>query len=389
MSGNSNAARDLLGLTTGRPEAISGGHLTTEQKTGLLTQLSSGLEARDPYTHGHSRRVARHAANIAKRMGLPRPEVAKIRAAGAMHDVGKVETPAAILNKEGKLTDEEYEIVKRHPVDGAKMVAILGDDELTAIVRHHHERLDGTGYPDRLVGETIPIGARIIAVADTFDAITSTRPYRNARAHKKALDILVAEAGTQLDPAAVRAFCACYSGRRPLAYWTILANARPRLASWLGGGLGTAKAAAANVMATAGTAAAVGSAALGPVVGLPADSPRALADGATSPASSRPWAGTRANGWGVSPRSLTDGRRGRRDHDPDAPTTHSHRAWCRIPREKQRGRPWRTADRDCCSVLPARPRHPTRAATTARTTATAARQRQRPGPRQRRPGRSA
>ncbi len=107
-----------------------------------------------------------------------------------MHDVGKVETPTAVLHKAGRLSDEEFDIVKRHPVDGADMVATLDDDELTAIVRHHHERLDGTGYPDGLAGDEIPLGARILAVADTFDAITSTRPYRQANPHKKALDIL-------------------------------------------------------------------------------------------------------------------------------------------------------------------------------------------------------
>ncbi len=302
-----SAAADLLGLTTGRPQAISGGRLTNEQKAGLLTQLTSGLEARDPYTHGHSRRVARHASNIAKRMGLPRDEVAKIRAAGAMHDVGKVETPITVLQKEGKLTDGEYAIIKRHPVDGAKMVSTLRDDELTAMVRHHHERLDGTGYPDRLAGEAIPIGARILAVADTFDAITSTRPYRHAHAHSKALDILAADAGTQLDPDAVRAFRSCYSGRRPLAYWTVLANARPRLASWLGSGLAPAKAATmANVMVAAATVAAVGGAVAGPVAGVGASpsssdarprpqSPASLAHRATGPEPARlPRSGARS-----------------------------------------------------------------------------------------------
>lgn len=258
------AAADVLGFTLGRPQAISGGHLTNEQKAGLLTRLTSGLEARDAYTHGHSRRVARHASNTARRMGLSRAEVAKIRAAGAMHDVGKVETPIMLLHKEGKLTDAEYAIIKRHPVDGAVMVSGLGDDELTAMVRHHHERVDGSGYPDRLAGEAIPIGARILAVADTFDAITSARPYRHAHAHKKALDILATEAGTQLDPDAVRAFCSCYSGRRPLVYWTMLANAGPRLTSWLGSGLAPTKAATvANVMATAATAATIGGSVLG------------------------------------------------------------------------------------------------------------------------------
>ncbi|MEJ7715014.1 MAG: HD domain-containing phosphohydrolase [Thermoleophilaceae bacterium] len=272
------AAADLLGLASGRPRPVSGGELTVDQKVGLLTRLTSSLEARDPYTHGHSRRVARHASNIAKNMGLPRDEVAKIRAAGAMHDVGKLETPREVLDKQGKLTDEEFAIIQRHPVDGADMVAILDDEELTAIVRHHHERLDGTGYPDRLAGDAIPMGARIMAVADTFDAITSTRPYRPANAHKKALDILVAEAGTQLDPEAVRAFCSCYSGRRPLAYWTTLLNLRPRLAASVGAALAPGNAlAAVNVVAGAATVVAAGAAVAAPLTGTSVDMSRALA----------------------------------------------------------------------------------------------------------------
>ena len=167
-------------------------------------------------------------------MGLSDDDVARVRAAGAMHDVGKVHTPIGILRKPDNLSDAEYEIVKRHPVDGAEMVAVLHDDELTAMVRHHHERLDGTGYPDGLAGDEIPIGARILAVADTFDAVTSSRPYRSAHPHKKGLDILTAEAGTQLDPDAVRAFCSYYSGRGPFAWWTILVNGAPRLAAWFG-----------------------------------------------------------------------------------------------------------------------------------------------------------
>jgi len=263
-------ATDLLGLTGEAPASVAAGGLTDEQRADLLTQLASTLEARDPYTHGHSRRVARHASSIAKRMGLSAEEVAKVRTAAAMHDVGKVKTPIAVLHKEGKLTDEEFEVIKRHPGEGASMVSMLRDDELTVMVRHHHERLDGTGYPDRLAGDGIPIGARIIAVADTFDAITSTRAYRSARAHKRALDILCAEAGTQLDPDAVRAFCSCYSGMRPLAIWTILISVPQRLVSWLGGGVGTANAASvANVMATAAATAAVGGVALGALVKPP------------------------------------------------------------------------------------------------------------------------
>ena len=238
------------------------GDLSAERRAGVLQQLAVALEARDPYTHGHSRRVARYASMISKRMGLSSGEVARIRTAAAVHDVGKINTPVEILHKPERLTEEEFGIIQRHPVDSARMVAILGDEELTSIVRHHHERLDGTGYPNGLAGDRIPLGARIIAVADTFDAITSTRPYRRANPHKKAIDILTTEAGTQLDPAAVRAFRSCYSGRRPLALFSALSNVPERLSAWLGGGGTTASAVSmTKVIATTATAAAVGSAA--------------------------------------------------------------------------------------------------------------------------------
>ena len=270
------AASDLLGLTPGRPRAVAGKRLTDEEKIAALTRLTAGLEARDPYTYGHSRRVARHAAATARKMGLSRAEVAKVRAAGAIHDVGKLRTPIALLGKSGKLTDEEYAVIKRHPGDGAEMAGALDDPSLAAMVRHHHERLDGTGYPDGLRGDAVPIGARILAVADTFDAITSTRPYRHARSHRAALNVLSAEAGTQLDPDAVRAFCSCYSGRRPLVYWTMLVHARPRLTAMLGGGLGPAQAnSMANVVATATAVATVGVGAVALDVG--SQDPRASA----------------------------------------------------------------------------------------------------------------
>jgi hypothetical protein len=183
----------------------------------LLQGLSKRLEARDTYTHGHSRRVARHAASIARTMRLSPTEIAKIRTAATVHDVGKLHIPREILNNPGRLTDEEFAIVKLHPGDGAEMLAEVGDPEIAAMVRHHHERIDGHGYPDGLTGSQIPLGARIIAVADTFDAITSARAYRRASNHKKALDILSREAGSQLDGAAVAAFLRGYSPRRSLA----------------------------------------------------------------------------------------------------------------------------------------------------------------------------
>jgi hypothetical protein len=252
------SARELLGPMNRAQRSLDGG-LSAERQTKLLQQLATGMDARDPNTQGHSRRVARHSWMIARRMGLSREEVARIRTAAAVHDIGKIETPTAILRKEGSLTDSEYAVIKRHPGDGARMAEVLRDVELTSIVRHHHERIDGSGYPDGLVGESIPLGARILAVADTFDAITSARPYRPACPHKKALDILRADAGTRLDPHVVRAFCGHYSGRRPLTLWAFLASLPERVISWLEGSV-SGVAAAAKVMAVA---AVVGSAAAG------------------------------------------------------------------------------------------------------------------------------
>jgi HD-GYP domain-containing protein (c-di-GMP phosphodiesterase class II) len=204
------------------PDACTPEELSTSRKVRRLKQLAAGLEARHPDTHGHSHRVARHAEAIAKGMGLEHDEVMRIRTAATVHDVGKLYVPSEILNKPGKLTDEEFAAVKKHAEIGARMVAGLDDLKLVRIVRHHHERLDGAGYPDGLVGTQIPLGARIIAVADTFDAITSTRPYRKALPHKEGLAVLADEAGTQLDIDAVRAFRRYYGGHRPVALWAAL-----------------------------------------------------------------------------------------------------------------------------------------------------------------------
>jgi putative nucleotidyltransferase with HDIG domain len=209
--------------------------LSSEQRCEILQQLAAMLEARDAYTYGHTRRVTRHSERIARELGLPAKQVAKVRIAAALHDVGKVHTPRELLTKPGRLTDPEFEIIKRHPGDGAEMVAEVGDPEITSMVRHHHERLDGTGYPDGLVAAEIPLGARIISVADTFDAMTSIRPYRPACKHKTALDVLSKEAGSQLDPAVVAAFMRYYSGKRSVAWSALLITAPQRLAGWAGG----------------------------------------------------------------------------------------------------------------------------------------------------------
>jgi putative nucleotidyltransferase with HDIG domain len=200
-----------------------------------LISLSELLEARDSRTYGHSQRVTRHAERIASTMGLSAGEVAKVRTASALHDIGKLHTPRSILNKPGRLTDAEFELIKRHPVDGAAMAAGIGDPDITAMIRHHHERLDGRGYPEGLSGEEIPLGARIIAVADTFDAITSNRTYRRAAHHKRALDVLATESGKQLDGDAVAAFRGYYGGRRTVAWSAFLAAVPQRVLAWLGG----------------------------------------------------------------------------------------------------------------------------------------------------------
>lgn len=198
------------------------GHADTSERRGQLVLLADALEIQDPYTAGHSRRVARHTELISRRMGLTGDELRRVVAAAAVHDVGKLYVPLEVLHKPGRLTEEEFAVVQRHAEDGAAMVAPLGDEELTAIVRHHHERLDGAGYPSGLQGEAIPLGARIVAVADAFDAIIESRPYRPGAAHKRALDILIQESRSQFDPAVVAAFVGGYDRRRSVVPWAML-----------------------------------------------------------------------------------------------------------------------------------------------------------------------
>jgi putative nucleotidyltransferase with HDIG domain len=176
-----------------------------------LERLAVALESRIPGTTGHSRRVAAYSGELANWLGLSPEESTRVAQAGTVHDIGKSCVPETVLNKPGPLTSREQELVRQHAVTGAAMVAGLGDRDLAAFVRHHHERFDGGGYPDRLAGADIPLGARIIAVADTFDALTSNRPYRRAIGHLEALKVLDTEAGSQLDPDVVSSFGARYA----------------------------------------------------------------------------------------------------------------------------------------------------------------------------------
>jgi HD-GYP domain-containing protein (c-di-GMP phosphodiesterase class II) len=211
----------------------------------VLRELGAALDAEDPYLDGHSRRVARYATMIARRMDLTDEQVARAQAAASIHDIGKLQLPAEVLRKPGRLTHAEFELQKRHTTEGAAMVEPLGDPRLVAAVRGHHERWDGSGYPDGLAGERIPLEARIIGVADTFDAITSVRPYRPPARHKQALEVIAGEAGQQLDPTAARAFLSCYTDRRGvtlgvLGAWTALAPRAREFATSTGAAISAA-----------------------------------------------------------------------------------------------------------------------------------------------------
>jgi len=174
---------------------------------GLLHSLTAAVDAKDAYTCGHSQRVALLSRELAKQLNLPANDVERVYMAGLLHDVGKIGVPEAVLQKAGKLTDEEFDLIKKHPEIGAK---ILGDikqlrDVLPGVL-HHHERYDGRGYPARLAGPTIPILGRIICLADSFDAMTSSRTYRKGMPLEVALTEIRRAAGTQFDPTLADAF---------------------------------------------------------------------------------------------------------------------------------------------------------------------------------------
>jgi HD-GYP domain-containing protein (c-di-GMP phosphodiesterase class II) len=165
-----------------------------------LLGLANALEAKDPYTRGHSERVAGWARRVALALGLPGEGAETIAQAGLLHDLGKIGVPEPLLGKAGPLSPAEWEMMRRHPLIGAQILGPLEFFEAgAAIVRHHHERHDGSGYPDGLVGEAIPLGARIVAVADVYDAITSDRPYRSALPPEPARARLAQAAGHTLD----------------------------------------------------------------------------------------------------------------------------------------------------------------------------------------------
>jgi HD-GYP domain-containing protein (c-di-GMP phosphodiesterase class II) len=170
----------------------------TEQMAGALIEA---VDAKDPYTRGHSDRVNYYAMQLGKARKLSDAELQALYWASLLHDVGKIAVPDMVLSKLGKLDDDEYTLMKMHSERGHDILKNIAQLQTSLPgMRHHHERFDGEGYPHGLVGVDIPLHARIIAIADTYDAITSSRSYRPARSHEQAMDIVHMVAGTQLDP---------------------------------------------------------------------------------------------------------------------------------------------------------------------------------------------
>jgi HD-GYP domain-containing protein (c-di-GMP phosphodiesterase class II) len=170
-----------------------------------ITVLAFALEAKDPYTKGHSEEVSWWAAKIAMQVGLPQAEVEDIKAAGIVRDIGKIHVPEDVLSKPSFLTPTEFDLLKSHAVWGAKILEPLKVPAIERIVRYHHERIDGSGYPEGLAGDQIPLGARIVAVAEAFQCMIRSTRYRRARPMEEALDELRRNSGTQFDPKVVDA----------------------------------------------------------------------------------------------------------------------------------------------------------------------------------------
>jgi putative two-component system response regulator len=165
-----------------------------ERTESVLFSLARSIEGKDPYTHGHCERLSDSSARLGEHLGLMENEITALRRAGVVHDIGKVAVPDAILLKPSRLTEEEWKLIKEHPVVGERICAPLKSFRLVLpVIRHHHEKLDGSGYPDGLRGDAIPITARILQIVDVYDALTTERPYKRAFSITDALQTMKQE----------------------------------------------------------------------------------------------------------------------------------------------------------------------------------------------------
>ncbi len=197
-------------LEGGKP--IAEGRRVLGHSLGIIVALAIALDVKDPYARGHSVWVARYAVATAEELGLKPQEIENILYAGLLHDIGKIGVSKQILHKPAALDVDEWEAVRAHPVIGANILELIPSlQDVIPLVRHHHERYDGTGYPQGLTGEEIPFGARILAVADAFEAMTSSRPYRHAMPPAQATAILKEGMGKQWDAEVVKAFLRCWA----------------------------------------------------------------------------------------------------------------------------------------------------------------------------------
>jgi putative two-component system response regulator len=187
--------------------------------TATLEALINALEAKSDYLAGHSARVAAFSANITSEMGLPEDEIERVRLAGRLHDLGLIGVRESVLDKEGKLTAEEYDHVKRHVVIGSEILAPLTHlGPVVDYVRTHHERWDGSGYPDGLAGNDIPLGGRIICAAEVYDALTTSRPYQDRLTPEAAVDRMRTLSGSVIDPAVMEGFAGAVARRQMLVF---------------------------------------------------------------------------------------------------------------------------------------------------------------------------
>ncbi len=181
----------------------------------VVFTLARAIEAKSAFTHGHSDRVTQYAIALAKQIGIGEAQLDILRRGAALHDIGKISTPDAILDKPGSLTPEEFGVIKRHPADGARIVEPLRSArDILPLIRWHHERINGTGYPDGLAGDAIPHLVRILSVADVYDALASDRPYRSAMPHNQCWEVMKKDSAQGgLDPELVQHFFDIVSGK--------------------------------------------------------------------------------------------------------------------------------------------------------------------------------